>query len=208
MLGIVAGNIFSALVFNNERGKKMFLKKVRLTMNSLICTDLLMGLLVCPFCVYSALYHCWPFSETFCKFEALFLSALFHESTMSLVIIAVDRYCSVHFYFHYHNFMTSRKYVIVILVTWLLTFCVYGTVIFHSEQFYFDEIGINCEPYYENRNITITVLCLFYILPSLLFLFSYGSIFYTANRKKDHMLFAGNQASNKQASIIHPITSQ
>ncbi|XP_060606111.1 histamine H2 receptor-like [Ruditapes philippinarum] len=161
-------------------------------MNSLICTDLSMGLFMCPFCIYSALYKCWPYSETFCKIEALFLSALFHESTLSLVLIALDRYFSVHHYLKYNSFMTSRKYVIVILATWTVTFGVYSIVIFFGEQFYFDDIGINCEPYYENPNVTLSVIVIFYFIPALLFLYSYGSIFAAANRKETIRVFSRN----------------
>jgi len=183
-IGIVIGNLFSAVVFNNPKSRKLFLKKIRLTMNSLICTDLSMGLLVCPFCIYSALYRCWPYSETFCKVEALLISALFHESTLSLVLIAMDRYCSVHHYLRYNSIMTSRKYVICILFTWVATFTCYSIIIFGGDQYYFDEIGVNCEPFYVNYKVTLTVITLFYFVPSGLFIYSYGSIFKAANRKE------------------------
>ena len=194
-LGIIIGNVFSVIVFNSRAGKKIFLKKVRLTMNSLICTDLSMGLFMCPFCVYSALYHCWPFGVAVCKVEALVLSALFHESTLSLVLIALDRYFSVHHYLRYNSFMTSRKYIIAIIGTWMFVFGTYSVVIFVREQFYFDAVGINCEPYYENKNVTITVIVLFYFVPAALFIFSYGSIFFTANRKSRIRLSAGYNPS-------------
>ena len=202
-LGIIIGNVFSAIVFNSRIGKKTFLKKVRLTMNSLICTDLSMGLFMCPFCIYSALYHCWPFGIVFCKIEALILAALFHESTLSLVLIALDRYFSVHHYLRYSSFMTSRKYIVAIIVTWVLVFGTYSVVIFAKEQFYFDEIGINCEPYYENKNVTITVVVLFYLVPVVLFIFSYGSIFFTANKRSRLRLCAGyNPSIVESVSIV------
>ena len=194
-LGIIMGNIISAIVFNSKTGKKAFLKKVRLTMNSLICTDLSMGLFMCPFCIYSALYHCWPFGIAFCKLEALVLSALFHESTLSLVLIALDRYFSVHHYLRYNSFMTSKKYIAAIIGTWVLVFGTYAVFIFAGEQFYFDVIGVNCEPYYENKNVTITVIILFYFVPAFLFIFSYGSIFFTANKKSRIRLSVGHNPS-------------
>ena len=200
-MGIICGNIISAIVFNSQTGKRAFLKKVRLTMNSLICTDLSMRLFMCPFCVYSALFHCWPFGISFCKIEALVLSALFHESTLSLVLIALDRYFSVHHYLRYNSFMTSRKYIVAIVSTWVLVFSTYAIVIFAGGQFYFDAIGINCEPYYENRNVTITVIVLFYFLPMVLFVFSYGSIFYTANRKSRIRLSLGHNSSSNGETV-------
>ena len=206
-MGIICGNIISAIVFNSHTGRRAFLKKVRLTMNSLICTDLCMGLFMCPFCVYSALYHCWPFGISFCKIEALVLSALFHESTLSLVLIALDRYFSVHHYLRYNSFMTSRKYIVAIVTTWVLVFGTYAIVIFAGGQFYFDSIGINCEPYYENRSVTITVIVLFYFLPMVLFVFSYGSIFYTANRKsRIRLSLSHNSSSTGETVSVSSVT--
>lgn len=200
-IGIVVGNIFSVVVFNSTKSRRLFMKKVRMTMNSLICTDLGMGLLVCPFCVYSALYHCWPYAETFCRIEALLLSALFHESTLSLVLIALDRYFSVHHYLRYNSFMTSRKYVIAILGTWIATFSVYSVVIFVGDQFYFDEIGINCEPYYVNKNVSISVIVIFYFVPAFLFMYSYGSIFTAANRKENIRVYGRQNRVTDSVSI-------
>lgn len=200
-LGIITGNICSMIVFNNSRSRKLFLKKVRLTMNSLICTDLGMGLFMCPVCIYSALYKCWPYSELFCKIEALILSALFHESTLSLVLIALDRYLSVHHYLKYNSLMTSRKYIIAILTTWFATFSVYSIVIFVGEQFYFDEIGINCEPYYENPYVTLTAIIIFYCFPALIFLYSYGSIFISANRKERIRVYSRHSRHTDNVSM-------
>ncbi|KAL4231944.1 neuromedin U receptor [Mactra antiquata] len=182
MILIIIGNVCCLVVFNSTRSKKNFTTRVRYMMNSLCCTDLSIGLLMCPSTVYSAVWHCWPFGEFICKVEALLISALFHESTLNMVLIAIDRYCIVHFQ-RYNTFMTSRRFLFVILGSWVSVFTCYTIVIFVGEQFYFDEIGVNCEPFYINPDVTLSVLSIFYFLPALIFLFCYGSIYRTASKR-------------------------
>ena len=183
MTFIIFGNVCCLVVFNHPKSRKHFMKRVRYMMNSLCCTDLCIGLLVCPSTIYPALYHCWPPGETFCKIEALLLSALFHESTLNMVLIAVDRYCIVHVS-SYNNVMTSRRFLFVILGTWLTVFSCYSVVIFGWDQYYFDVIGINCEPFYENADVTISVISIFYFVPAAIFVFCYASIYKTATKRK------------------------
>lgn len=184
MILIIIGNVCCLVVFNMPRTRKHFMKRVRYTMNSLCCTDLSIGLLMCPSTIYPALYQCWPFGEGFCKIEALLISALFHESTLNMVLIAVDRYFVIHFPLKYNRIMTTRRYLGVICSTWIAVFSVYAIVIFAGEQFYFDRIGINCEPYYENPDVTLSVISIFYFIPAVLFVFCYGSIYRTAVQRK------------------------
>lgn len=183
MVLIIIGNVCCLVIFNSPKSRKQFMKRVRYMMNSLCCTDLCIGLLMCPSTIYPALKHCWPFGEFMCKLEALLISALFHESTLNMVLIAVDRYCIVHFA-RYNNMMTSRRFLFVILGTWISVFSCYATVIYVGEEYYFDEIGINCEPYYLNPNVTLSVLSIFYFVPAIIFVFCYGSIYRTATRRK------------------------
>ena len=51
-----------------------------------------------------------------------------------------------------------------------------------------------------NRNITIVVIVLFYFIPTLLFVYSYGSIFVAANRKRHTWL------STSSARIIDNVS--
>lgn len=184
MIFIIIGNICCLIVFNMPKSRKHFMKRVRYTMNSLCCTDLSIGLLMCPSTIYPALYQCWPFGEGFCKVEALLISALFHESTLNMVLIAVDRYFVIHYPMKYNHIMTTRRFLGVILSTWIFVFTTYAVVIFAGDQFYYDRIGINCEPFYENANVTLSVISIFYFVPAIIFLFCYGSIYRTAVQRK------------------------
>lgn len=179
---IIVGNICCLVVFNSAKSKRNFTNRLRYMMNSLCLTDLSIGLLMCPSTLYPAVWRCWPFGEFMCKLEALLISALFHESTLNMVLIAIDRYCIVHFQ-RYNTVMTSRRFLYVIMSTWVMVFSCYAVVIFGLDQFYFDEVGVNCEPFYINPDVTLSVLSIFYFLPALIFLFCYISIYRTATKR-------------------------
>ncbi|XP_045189006.1 trace amine-associated receptor 1-like [Mercenaria mercenaria] len=183
MTCIITGNVCCLVVFNSPKTRRQFMKRVRYMMNSLCCTDLSIGLLMCPSTIYPALKHCWPFGVFMCKVEALLISALFHESTLNMVLIAIDRYCIIHFS-RYNTIMTSKRFISVIVGTWVTVFTCYAIVIFGTDQFYFDEIGINCEPFYLEPKVTLTVLSIFYFVPAIIFVFCYGSIYRTATKRK------------------------
>ena len=201
MILIIIGNVCCLIVFNMPSTRKHFMKRVRYTMNSLCCTDLSVGALMCPSTIYPALYQCWPFGEGFCKVEALLISALFHESTLNMVLIAVDRYFVIHFPIKYNEIMTTKRYLGVILSTWVVVFSVYAIVIFAGEQFYFDRIGINCEPYYKNATVTLTVISIFYFAPALLFLFCYGAIYRIAVQRRVLTVSSDDKVGWQQVSL-------
>lgn len=183
MILIIVGNTCSLVVFNSKQTRKLFMKRARYIMTSLCVTDLSIGLLMCPSTIYPALVHCWPSGEVMCKIEALLISALFHESTLNMVLVAIDRYCVIH-HPGYNLKMTSRRFLFVILATWVVVFTTYAIVIFAGEQFYYDEIGINCEPIYTNPHVSISVISIFYFVPAAVFLFCYGAIYRKATMQK------------------------
>lgn len=199
MILIITGNVICLIVLNMPKTRKHFVNRVRYTMNSLCCTDLSMGLFVCPSTIYPALYQCWPFGETFCKVEALLLSALFFESTANMILIATDRYLIIRHTTRYKTVMTSQRYLFVILCSWVIVFSTCGGFIFAGDQFYFDRIGINCEPYYDNPDVTYTIISLFYLLPVVIFAFSYGSIYRTAVTRK----FLSISSDDKTARLVN-----
>ncbi|XP_046556444.1 uncharacterized protein LOC124265689 [Haliotis rubra] len=50
--------------------------------------------------------------------------------------------------------------------------------------FYYDNIGINCEPFYQNPSITATVMSLFYFIPAAIMLVCYLRILTVATQQK------------------------
>ena len=176
-LAILIGNIISITVFNTKPYSKIFDQRPRSFLTSLACTDLCIGVVFVPFCIYPALYHCWPLGQTFCQIQALFIGALFHESTLSLVCVAVDRFIYIQFPLQYDVYFTVSLCQKLIIGTWFTSFLFYGVVIFVFNQFYYDDIGVTCEPYYENDGIIIGVVAVFYVPPLVTMLVIYGQIY-------------------------------
>lgn len=61
--------------------------------------------------------------------QAFMLSALFHESTLSLTLIAVDRYMAVSHPLRYQTFVSKRMVIGLIITSWILCFLVYGIIV-------------------------------------------------------------------------------
>ncbi|XP_071089567.1 beta-3 adrenergic receptor-like [Haliotis cracherodii] len=181
---IIGGNVICLIVLNSRCTRGYFMESARMLMTSLACTDCTMGLTVTALCIYPALYNCWPYGKTVCKLQALFISSLFHESTLSLTLVAVDRYISIFHPLRYRLLVTRHKVIAAIVVSWMICFTVYGTTVFGFDQFYYDDIGINCEPFYQNPSITASVMSLFYFIPAVIMLVCYLRILTVATQQK------------------------
>ncbi|KAK6185233.1 hypothetical protein SNE40_007509 [Patella caerulea] len=177
---IIAGNVLCLCVLNAPRSRGYFLETSRMLMTSLACTDCSMGILVTSLCIYPALFSCWPFGQFMCKVQAVLLSSLFHESTLSLTLIAVDRYISISFPLRYPSIIKRSTVTAAIVCTWFGCFIVYSIVVFVYDQYYYDVIGVNCEPLYDNSNMTLAVMLLFYLLPGIIMIFCYSKVFHIA----------------------------
>ena len=190
MILIILGNTCCLVVINSARTKHLFKRRVRYLMNSMSLTDLGIGLFMCPTTLYPALKRCWPFGVEFCQIEALVISGLFQQSTINMVLIAIDRYCIVHFV-GYPHFLTAHRLRYVIVTSWVTIFSLYSVYVFGYQQFYYDEIGVNCEPYYENKDYKTAMLALLitsFVLPGLIINFCYTSIFMKASSRKITLL--------------------
>lgn len=106
---IVVCNLLMIAVLNSKHHTRYLRARApRYLMTSLACSDLAIGLFVTPFAVYPTLYHSWPYGRTFCAVQALVLPALFHQSTLSLLCVAIDRYVCIVHALRYHNIVTTK----------------------------------------------------------------------------------------------------
>ncbi|XP_013777295.1 beta-2 adrenergic receptor-like [Limulus polyphemus] len=183
-VAIVVLNLLMISVLHSRNHTRYLRQQPRMFMTSLACTDLAVGLFVTPLSVYPALYRCWPFGGFVCAVEALLISALFHESTLSLVCIAIDRYICIVLPLRYNSVMTKKVCITMIAVSWILSTSVYCMMIYPSGEFKFDSQGILvCEPNYTNTNIIILATVLFYFPPLVVILYCYYTIFSVAQKQ-------------------------
>ncbi|TMW42189.1 hypothetical protein DOY81_012731, partial [Sarcophaga bullata] len=96
-LGVIGANALVIFVINNRRYSPYIHQQPRYLLTSLALNDLTIGLLITPFGLLPALFHCWPYGEIFCQIQALLRGALSQQSAVILVCMAIDRYmCALH----------------------------------------------------------------------------------------------------------------
>ena len=105
---IITLNVLMIIVLHSKHHSRYLRELPKILMTSLACTDLAVGCLVTPISFITLINKCWPWGQMFCAIQALLLSALFHESTLSLVLIAIDRYICIIHPLQYHSLMTKK----------------------------------------------------------------------------------------------------
>jgi hypothetical protein len=107
-IAVILLNLLMIFVLHSKNYSRYLRDLPRILMTSLSLTDLAVGTLVTPISFISIIHQCWPWNRTVCAIEALLISALFHESTLSLVCIAIDRYICIVHPLRYHSLMTKK----------------------------------------------------------------------------------------------------
>jgi len=118
MLVIILGNVLVVVAVALERSlagtQNWFIA-------SLAVSDILVGMFIMPLSLTNELLGYWPFGSVLCD---LWLSTdvlLCTASILNLVLISVDRYCSITKAVRYAQFRTRRRASAMIAVVWLLS---------------------------------------------------------------------------------------
>lgn len=117
-LRIILGNVLVVVAIALERSlagtQNWFI-------TSLAVSDILVGLFIMPLSLTNELLGYWPFGSVLCD---LWLSTdvlLCTASILNLVLISVDRYCSITKAVSYAQFRTRRRAMGMIAVVWALS---------------------------------------------------------------------------------------
>ena len=122
-IAVISLNSLMIFVLHSKNYSRYLRDLPKILMTSLSLTDLGVGILVTPISFISIIKECWPWSQTVCAIEALLIAALFHESTLSLLCIAIDRYICIVHPLRYHSLMTKK--VIHLIENIATYFCYY-----------------------------------------------------------------------------------
>ncbi|GAB0100945.1 trace amine-associated receptor 1 [Sergentomyia squamirostris] len=109
-VGIIGANLMVILVINNRRYSPYIHPQSRYLLTSLALNDLAIGVLITPFGVVSALFHCWAFGEVVCQIQALLRGALSQQSAVILICMAIDRYLCCLYPERYHHHSSKKKH--------------------------------------------------------------------------------------------------
>ncbi|XP_068146302.1 uncharacterized protein [Drosophila tropicalis] len=177
-LGVIGANCLVIFVINNRRYAAYIHQQPRYLLTSLALNDLTIGLLITPFGLMPALFHCWPYGEIFCQIQALLRGALSQQSAVILVCMAVDRYmCALHPRRYYQH--SSKKGCVAILsLTWIISLTVFGFLVL-PKGYYFNHTGLMaCEPFYSKPSYRILSTCALYFPTTMVLMYCYGSSFH------------------------------
>ncbi|XP_055705323.1 trace amine-associated receptor 1 [Phlebotomus papatasi] len=179
-VGIIGANLMVILVINNRRYSPYIHPQPRYLLTSLALNDLAIGVLITPFGVVSALFHCWAFGEVVCQIQALLRGALSQQSAVILVCMAVDRYlCSLH-PDRYRQHSSKKGCVVMLSLAWIVCLTVFGFLVL-PKGYYYNTTGLlACEPFYSRASFRILATCALYFPTTMVLMYCYGSSFHAS----------------------------
>ena len=177
-IGIILAN---TLVLIATWRNKALRNQGRLFIVSLAITDLLTGLIVCPFHVYWFLDR-MPVNFCYIAFWVNLLCVT--ASIVTLTVISVDRLYKISYPFHYMAKVTSQRCTYIVGVVWLYSgiIATLGTIPYNNETKVISSPAgecINPKPIFYLVFFTIA-----FVLPCLIMGSSYILIFIVAYRRR------------------------
>ncbi|EDW33293.1 GL20140 [Drosophila persimilis] len=207
-LGVIGANCLVIFVINNRRYAAYIHQQPRYLLTSLALNDLTIGLLITPFGLMPALFHCWPYGEIFCQIQALLRGALSQQSAVILVCMAVDRYmCALHPRRYYQH--SSKKGCVAILgLTWIISLTVFGFLVL-PKGYYFNNTGLMaCEPFYSKPSYRILSTCALYFPTTMVLMYCYGSSFHMSRFRLNDPTMPLTAAAHHPHPHLHPAQQQ
>ncbi|XP_044834859.1 galanin receptor type 1-like [Mauremys mutica] len=133
------GNIMSIKVLTRKRSSRMpSLSATRSLLINLAICDLMVVCVCMPITVGNLIYKAWVYGDFLCRAVPFIQAVSVSASVLSLTVISVNRYYSVHNPLNARSFFTQRKILSAILVVWVLSSGICMPLIFMNKR---DEIG-------------------------------------------------------------------
>ena len=183
----LAGNIFVFLVFF----KRPILLTIsnRFIVNLSIC-NVLETIFVMPFVFIALVTGKWYFGRFLCQATGFMMSTIFSASTLTLVVIAIDRYCAVVTPLHYSMRITSRRSFLMILAVWFSAICCSLPPLIGWNRYEYQRTKSVCTAVstgreFNDRPYIICLVTLCFILPLIIILWTYCCIFKAARNNSE-----------------------
>uniref|UniRef100_A0A3B3SKN4 G-protein coupled receptors family 1 profile domain-containing protein n=1 Tax=Paramormyrops kingsleyae TaxID=1676925 RepID=A0A3B3SKN4_9TELE len=134
------GNIMSIKVLTGKRSKR--LRGVSATQTFLInlaVCDLMVVCICMPITLGHKIYTAWVYGDFLCRAVPFIQATSVSASVLSLTVISVNRYYSVHSPLNARTFFTWRRIFLTIIVVWVLSIAICMPLIFMNKR---DEIQL------------------------------------------------------------------
>ncbi|KAK1164778.1 QRFP-like peptide receptor [Acipenser oxyrinchus oxyrinchus] len=134
------GNIMSIKVLTNKRSKRMSgVSATRALLINLAICDLMVVCICMPVTLGHKIYTAWVYGDFLCRAVPFTQAVSVAASVLSLTVISVNRYYSVHNPLNARSFFTWRKIFWTIVIVWVLSSGICMPLIFMNKR---DEIRL------------------------------------------------------------------
>ncbi|XP_042336570.1 QRFP-like peptide receptor [Sceloporus undulatus] len=139
LVGFV-GNIMSLRMLTQKRNSQMpRLSATRSLLINLAICDLMVVCICMPITAGNLVYKAWVYGDFLCRTVPFIQAVSVSASVLSLTVISLNRYYSVHNPLNARSFFTRRKIWSTILVVWVISSGICMPLIFMNKM---DEIGV------------------------------------------------------------------
>ncbi len=124
----------------------------RLCLLNLSCADLLVGLIACIPCIYSAVTGIWPYGGVWCQIAGVTHGMCCCMSIWSLSLVSVDRYIAIIHPLRYTQIVTDVRWKKIILCLWVLAFATFFMPLLTKSNFIYYKFTVSeviCGIYWE-----------------------------------------------------------
>ncbi|XP_006823267.1 histamine H2 receptor-like [Saccoglossus kowalevskii] len=204
----VLGNIVNIIVITKSKDIPQI---PRYFMMSLAFADLGVGINTI-FAVYPAIFARWPYGDVFCFIVGVHSHIFCSISITSLLLVSIERYISINWPLHYHNYITDKRAIIVIISMWVILES-YGFLLALIQDFnfyWFNPGVLTCVPGYgkpEYRIFTVVGLVGFLVIPTIIIVYIYIRIMKISQRHSRQIVEV-NTAKSGDSSHTRKQTSQ
>ncbi|KAM4663590.1 QRFP-like peptide receptor [Discoglossus pictus] len=129
----LVGNILALRVLGAQRRRRCRLSGVSGTKNLLVNLAICDMMVICicmPINLGHQVHNAWVFGDFLCRAVPFVQAVSVSASVLTLAVISLNRYYSVHSPLHARTFFTNRKIVFMICLVWFVSSCLCAPLIF------------------------------------------------------------------------------